>query len=130
MWPMIKHLHMALALLSITGFLLRGIFMLMQSRLLQQRWIRRAPHLIDTLLLASGVLLAWHLQQYPFVNSYWLTTKMLALLAYIGFGMLALNYGKTPIIRGLAFAIALFCAAYILTTATLHSGLVLAYRQA
>ena len=128
MWLTIKYLHMTLALVSVSGFLLRGILMLLQSRLLQQRWIKRLPHLVDTLLLASGVLLAWHLHQYPFVNSYWLSAKMLALLAYIGFGMLALNYGKTPAIRGLAFVVALCCAAYILTTATLHNGLVLAAR--
>ncbi len=128
MWLTIKYLHMTLALVSVCGFLLRGILMLLQSRLLQQRWIRRLPHLIDTLLLASGGLLVWHLHLYPFVNSSWLTAKMLALLAYIGFGMLALNYGKTRFIRGLAFVVALCCAAYILTTATLHNGLVLASR--
>jgi uncharacterized membrane protein SirB2 len=36
----IKYLHMTLALVSVSGFLLRGIFMLLQSRLLQQRWIK------------------------------------------------------------------------------------------
>lgn len=128
MWLTIKYLHITLALVSVSGFLLRGILMLLQSRLLQQHWIKRLPHLVDTLLLASGVLLAWHLHQYPFVNSYWLTAKMLALLAYIGFGMLALNYGKTRVIRRLAFVMALCCAAYILATATLRNGLVLATR--
>jgi uncharacterized membrane protein SirB2 len=128
MWLTIKYLHITLALVSVSGFLLRGILMLLQSRLLQQHWIKRLPHLVDTLLLASGVLLAWHLHQYPFVNSYWLTAKMLALLAYIGFGMLALNYGKTRVIRGPAFVVALCCAAYILSTASLRNGLVLATR--
>ncbi len=126
MWLFIKNLHISLALVSVTGFFLRGILMLLQSGLLQQHWIKRLPHLVDTLLLASGALLAWHLHQYPFVNSYWLTAKMLALVAYIGFGMLALNHGRTRAVRGLAFLLALGCAAYILDTALGRSGLVLA----
>ena len=126
MWMTIKHLHIGLALISVSGFLLRGLLMLLRSSLLQQRWIKRLPHLVDTLLLTSGVLLAWHSHQYPFVNSHWLTAKMLALAAYIGFGMLALKHGSTQGIRVLAFILALCCAGYMLATAFGHSALVLA----
>ena len=70
--------------------------------------------------------LAWHLQQAPFVNSYWLSTKILALIAYIGFGMLALNHGNTRGVRRMSFGIALLCAAYILVTAWGRNGLVFA----
>ena len=34
MWLTIKYLHITLALVSVSGFLLRGILMLLQSRLL------------------------------------------------------------------------------------------------
>jgi uncharacterized membrane protein SirB2 len=125
MWPIIKHLHITLVVISVSGFLLRGTLMLLQSKLLQQRWIKRLPHIVDTLLFASGIFLAWSSQQYPFVNSYWLTSKMLALIAYIGFGMLALNYGKNRVIRTVAMVVACACAAYMIVTAMSRNPLVL-----
>jgi uncharacterized membrane protein SirB2 len=126
MWMVIKHLHITLVVISVGGFVLRGVLMLLQSKILQQRWIKRLPHIVDTLLFASGIFLAWSSHQYPFVNSYWLTSKMLALVAYIGFGMLALNYGRNRIIRGIAMVVACGCAAYMIVTATDRNGLVFA----
>ena len=125
MWSIIKHLHITLVVISVSGFFLRGTLMLLQSKLLQRRWIKRLPHIVDTLLFASGIFLAWSSQQYPFVNSYWLTSKMLALIAYIGFGMLALNYGKNRVIRGVAMVVACACAAYMIVTAMSRNPLVL-----
>lgn len=126
MWMVIKHLHITLVVISVSGFVLRGALMLLQSKILQQRWIKRLPHIVDTLLFASGIFLAWYSHQYPFVNSYWLTSKMLALVAYIGFGMLALNYGRNRIIRGIAMMVACACAAYMIVTASARNPLVLA----
>lgn len=126
MWMVIKHIHITLVVISVSGFVLRGALMLLQSKILQQRWIKRLPHIVDTLLFASGIFLAWTSHQYPFVNSYWLTSKMLALVAYIGFGMLALNYGRNRIIRGIAMVVACGCAAYMIVTAMGRNGLVLA----
>ena len=126
MWHLIKHLHMLLALLSIAGFLLRGILMLIESNLLNRSSMRRLPHVVDTFLLATGVAMAWHAQFYPFVNSSWLSAKMLALLAYIGFGMIALKHGRNKVIRSLAFAIASCCGFLMIAIAMQHSPLVLA----
>ena len=126
MWTLIKHLHASLALVSVSGFPLRGLLLASRPDLLRIPWIKRGPHVVDTLLLTSGVLLAWHLQQAPFVTSYWLSTKMLALIAYIGFGMPALNHGNTRGVRRMSFGIALLCAAYILVTPWGRNELVLA----
>lgn len=126
MWTLIKHLHMTLALISISGFMLRGGLMLMDSRLLNRPLFKRWPHVVDTILLASGVSLAWHIHQYPFVNSYWLTAKMLALLAYIGFGMIALNYGRNKPIRVISLLVASACGAYMIATALQHNPLLAA----
>lgn len=126
MWLSIKYVHIALVVISVGGFLIRGCLMLLQSKLLGNSWLLRAPHIIDTLLFASGISLAWYSKQYPFVNSYWLTAKMMALVAYIGFGMLALNYGRTQVIRGIAFVVACACAAFMIATALARNPLVLA----
>lgn len=126
MWTLFKHLHITLALISFSGFMLRGGLMLMESRLLDRPLVKRVPHIVDTLLLVSGAALAWHIHQYPFVNSYWLTAKMLALLAYIGFGMIALHYGRGRAPRLLALLVALACGAYIIATALQHNPLLAA----
>ena len=117
----LKLLHQASALLSITGFALRGGLMLVDSALLRQRWMRTWPHVIDTLLLASGLWMAINLQLYP-GNSHWLGAKMLALLAYIALGFVALRLGKTRRIRILAFVAAIACFAYIVLVAMMRSA--------
>jgi uncharacterized membrane protein SirB2 len=108
----LKHFHMGCAAASGSLFLLRGIWMLRTSPLLHQRWVRIAPHLVDTLLLASAVTLAAWSGQYPFVHG-WLTAKVIALLGYIVLGTIALKRGRTPAIRATAFFGALAMFAYI-----------------
>jgi uncharacterized membrane protein SirB2 len=108
----LKHFHMSCAAASGSLFLVRGVWMLRASPLLQQRWVRTAPHLVDTLLLASALTLAAWSGQYPFVQG-WLTAKVLALLGYIVLGTIALKRGRTPAIRAGAFAGALVLFAYI-----------------
>jgi len=102
--------------LSLGGFAARGVLMLARSPLLGTRFVRVAPHALDTLLLASALWLSWMLGQYPFVHG-WLTAKVLGLVAYIAFGSIALRHGRTPAARACAFAAALVAAAYIVVVA-------------
>lgn len=112
----IKHLHVTCVLLSGSFFFLRGIWMLRESALLQRRWVKIAPHIIDTLLLGSALTMAILSAQYPFVHA-WLTAKVLGLLAYIVFGTIALKRGKTKAIRIRAFIAALASLGYIVSVA-------------
>lgn len=50
------------------------------------------PHVNDTVLLASGIVLAITIRQYPGVSP-WLTAKLLGLLGYILLGMVAFRFG-------------------------------------
>lgn len=118
----LKHLHLTTIALSFTLFLLRGIWMLIDSPWLQQRWVRIAPHMIDTILLASAIGLTLVLQQYPFVND-WLTAKALGLVVYIIFGSIALKYGPTKPIRITALVAALITFGYIVSVALTHDPL-------
>src|SRR3970040_1821193 len=90
----VRVLHIGCAALSIAGFAARGALMFADSPLLRHRFVRIAPHVVDTLLLASAVWLAWFLGQVPFVHG-WITAKIFALLAYIVLGMFALRRGRT-----------------------------------
>jgi uncharacterized membrane protein SirB2 len=105
----VKNLHVLCAVLSGTGFVLQGIWMMMRSPVLEHRVTRTLPHVIDTIFLASAITLAVMSAQYPFVAP-WLTAKVIGLLVYILLGAVALRRGRTMRIRVLAFvgAVALF----------------------
>lgn len=119
----IKHLHITFALLSGLFFLLRGVWMLLESSLLQRRWVRVLPHVVDTLLLASALVLVFWSGQYPFAQP-WLTAKVLALIAYIVLGTLALKRGKTKLMRVNAFVAALSFFVYMLAVARTREPLI------
>ena len=117
----IKSIHVGSVGLSIAGFVARGVLMLRGSRLLGARFVRVAPHVVDSVLLASALWLAWFLHQYPFVSG-WVTAKVLGLLAYIALGTIALRRGSTRRVRAAAFAAALATVAYIVTVAIAHDA--------
>jgi len=115
----IKSIHVGSVGLSIAGFIARGALMLRDSPLLRARFVRVAPHVVDTVLLASAVWLAWLMHAYPFVDG-WITAKVLGLVAYIVLGTIALKRGRTPRVRVAAFAAALVTVAYIVWVAVTH----------
>lgn len=115
-----KHLHLTCISLSGCFFILRVIWQQRHSPRLQQRWVKILPHVIDTLLLLSGILLAINLQQYPLITA-WLTAKLLALLVYIVLGSIALKRGKTAKIRLMAALGAVTVFTYIIAVALSRS---------
>lgn len=112
----LKAIHVTSAILSISGFAARGALMLGDSPLLERRFVRVAPHVVDTVLLASAVLLAWRSGQYP-IEQPWLTAKVAALFAYVALGSVALSRGRTRAIRAVAFVLALGTVLYIVSVA-------------
>ncbi|HEX5636868.1 MAG TPA: SirB2 family protein [Gammaproteobacteria bacterium] len=115
-YSVLKSIHIGCVVLSISGFILRGIWMMNASALLQHSLTRRLPHIIDTLLLASALIMAYLSSQYP-MQQPWLTAKLFALLVYIGLGMVALRFGKTAKIRVLAWLLAVLVFFYIVLVA-------------
>ena len=113
---LLKHLHVTCVVLSGAGFALRAYWMLAGSPLLLHRLTRSLPHLVDTLLLGSALLMAWMSGQYPFVHG-WLTAKVLGLLAYIGFGIMALKRGRTRAVRLRFVVLAVLAYTYIVSVA-------------
>ncbi len=122
MYMALKHSHITFAALSILFFTLRGYWMLTTPEKLKRRWVRIAPHIIDTLLLVSAIALTITVSQYPLTHN-WLTAKLIALIGYIVLGTIALKRGKTKGIRVLAFMLALLCVAYIVWVALHHTAL-------
>lgn len=119
----IKYLHITSVALSGSFFLLRGFWMLRESDMLQQRWVKVLPHIIDTLLLSSALIMVFWSAQYPFVQP-WLTAKVVALIAYIGLGTVALKRGKTKAVRTWAWLAALATFAYIVAVALTRQAMI------
>jgi uncharacterized membrane protein SirB2 len=117
---LLKQVHVACAVLSYAGFFVRGVWMMRGSAMLARRWVRIAPHVNDTLLLASAIAMVAMSRQYPFVQG-WLTAKLLALVLYIGLGMLALRPGRPRPLRIGAWLAALMVFLYIVWVAMTRS---------
>lgn len=90
---MFKHLHMTLAVLSISLFTLRFIWTLSNSSKLQAKWIKITPHIIDTLLLIIGVVMVVQYSINP-IEKLWLGEKLLAVFAYIFTGYFTLKLAR------------------------------------
>jgi uncharacterized membrane protein SirB2 len=112
----IKLIHVTTVVITGGLFLLRFLWML-QGKLAQRgRWSRTLPHVNDSLLLLSGLGLAWLSHQFP-LQATWLTTKLCLLLVYILLGSVALKRGKTLLIRRWSGFAALACYLYIVSVA-------------
>lgn len=115
-YPLLKMVHVTCVAASYTLFLLRGIWMIRGSALLQQRWVRIVPHLVDTVLLGSAVALAIAIGQYPLTDD-WLSAKVAGLLLYIVLGSIALKRGRTRRVRVASWVAAQAVFFYIVAVA-------------
>lgn len=82
----LKHFHMTLAALTVLGFIIRSVWLFRGSQILQKKVVKILPHIIDTFLLASGIVLMVQTKMYPHYQP-WLTVKILLIVAYILFGI-------------------------------------------
>ncbi|WP_298017755.1 SirB2 family protein [uncultured Castellaniella sp.] len=115
----IKHLHMTAVGLSILLFVIRAYWSVTGSALLQHRLVRILPHVVDTVLLVCGVILAAMIGP----NQPWILTKIVLLIAYIGVGTIAIKRGRTTRGRLTAAVAAVAIFAYIVGVAiTKNSG--------
>ena len=119
-FTLIKQLHLTTIAITLALFVLRGFWMMVDSSLLQARWVRIVPHINDALLLTSGIGLAVLMQQYPLVHG-WLTAKFFALILYIVLGTIALKRGKTRGQRITAWIAALLVFGYMVAVAHAHT---------
>jgi len=120
----IKTLHITCAMLSLCGFSGRGILMIRQSPALYARWLKITPHINDTVLLVSAILLAsqWG---WSALQMHWILAKIIALLVYITLGTIALRAGRSQSIRITAWLAALATFGYIVSVAITKNPLVI-----
>jgi uncharacterized membrane protein SirB2 len=124
----VKMIHMSAVGVSFCGFFARGIGTLRGATWARGRTARTLPHVVDTVLLASAIALAWMLRLNP-LETPWLLAKIVGLVVYIGLGMVTLRPGRPAAVRTGAWVAALLVFVYIVSVAvTKHPAGVLAGR--
>jgi uncharacterized membrane protein SirB2 len=119
---LVKTIHVICVLLSFAGFFVRGIWMLRDSELMRRRWVRITPQVVDTLLLVSAIVLAIQLRLSP-MEQPWLMAKIIALVVYIGVGLVALKLGRSKQVRLYAWLLGLLLFGYIISVAVTKSAM-------
>jgi uncharacterized membrane protein SirB2 len=121
-YTFLKLLHQSAVVLSGLGFAARGWGSLRGAAWVRSRSAKTLPHIVDTVLLASALALAWMLRLNP-ASSPWLMVKILGLLAYIALGMVALRPRFPTALRAVAWVLALLLLAWIATVAVFKNPL-------
>lgn len=85
----LKHTHIMLAFFSIIFFNFRFWKYFIVRR---PKWARIVPHVVDTFLLLTGILLAIAISVNPFsLAGSWLGVKLVFMVLYIVFAVLAMK---------------------------------------
>lgn len=117
-YALVKQLHLVTVFLSWALFFVRGLWMIGDSPRLGARWVRVAPHVNDTVLLLAALYLA------SFYGAQaWIVAKVVALVAYILIGMVALRRGPTKAARVGAWVTAQLVFLYIIAVAVTKNPL-------
>jgi uncharacterized membrane protein SirB2 len=117
-YGVIKSVHQGAVALSVAGFFARGAASLAGAGWVRGRLARTLPHVVDSVLLASALALAWMLGLTP-ASAPWLMAKIVGLLVYIALGMIALRPGRPVSVRATAWVAALLVFGWIVSVALL-----------
>ena len=109
-------IHVTTALLSISGFIFRGILRFSGSDLVNRKWLKITPHIVDTVLIISAIILFTR-SGLDLMTTSWLQAKIVALIVYIALGLVAFRFAKTTSVRLLAWLAAILVFGYILSVA-------------
>lgn len=116
----VKLVHQTAVALSITGFFIRGAASLTGAHWVRGRSAKTLPHVVDSVLLLSALLLAWMLRLTP-DRAPWLLAKIVGLVLYVGLGVIALRPGRPLAVRATAWIAALAVVGWIVSVAVTKS---------
>jgi uncharacterized membrane protein SirB2 len=114
--------HVICVAASIVGFVTRFVLASRGSPLIRHRFVRIAPHVNDTLLLAAAIAMLLIANLDP-LSLAWLRAKLVGLVGYVMLGMMARRPQRSQHVRLLAFAGALLMFGYVVTVALTKSPL-------
>lgn len=111
----LKHTHLTALALSFLLFFIRGYLMMRDSSASKHRVFLIAPHIVNLLLIGSGIALAVVMHFNP-ANQPWLAVKLVALVVYIALGILTFKHPVLKI-RKILWISALVVFAFIVSVA-------------
>lgn len=104
MYFALKHIHFLAIALSALLLSVRFALVMAESQLMEKKLIRVAPHVVDTILILSGVGLVFAMGFVPFTpGAEWFTQKTTCILAYFALGFFALKLAKNKLLRIFGF---------------------------
>ncbi|MBT1451025.1 SirB2 family protein [Glaciecola sp. XM2] len=98
MYETAKTLHLSAAILTFVFFIIRFALLMKASPALQKKWLKITPHIADTLLLITIVVMIVMSSVYPFVNG-WASSKLAGLVFYILSIAFTLRWAKNNVWR-------------------------------
>jgi len=114
---LLKTLHISTVVLSISLLLFRTILLLLSSELLKTRFLKLIPHINDTLLLASALIMLFTSDYISSGNTGWIYAKVTAMILYILTGIFLFRYAKNKLQVLYFLGLALILYLYIIQTA-------------
>lgn len=111
----LKHIHLTALAISFFLFFSRGYLMMRESNASKHRAFLIAPHIVNLLLIGSGIALAIVMHFNP-ANQPWLVVKLTALVIYIALGILTFKHPSIKV-RKILWLSALVVFAFIVSVA-------------
>jgi uncharacterized membrane protein SirB2 len=111
----LKHLHLTFVVLALLIFCARGVLLFINSPLLAKKLLKITPHIINTIMLVSGIVLAVSLGMKPGGHP-WLMAKIIGLVVFIILGVGAFKV-RNQLLQKTLWIGALLVFAYIVSVA-------------
>lgn len=118
---MLKLIHLIFIFSALASFVSRVALSVLKPEILQNKIVKIAPHVIDTFLLLSGITLVIN-GNWMEGEMGWIFSKIILLLAYIGFGVITMRLSDSR--RWIALAGSLTCFVFIFIIAITKNGFI------
>lgn len=104
MYTVMLYIHLTAIALSVLLFTSRFAMVMTNSAMINKKFFKITPHVIDTIMLASGISLIFITGFIPFTaGNGWLTEKLTCVFAYLALGYFTLHHGKNKVFKTFAF---------------------------
>lgn len=115
----LKYVHIVAVAVSFALFFVRGLWVMRSYPPPQEPWVRHLPHVVDTILVISALLVLWEKQSQGWPGE-WLSVKLVCTAAFAILAFAVLRFARGLGIRILAWVGAIAIYLFITTVAVLH----------
>ena len=116
----LKYVHIVAVAVSFALFFVRGLWVMRSFPPPQEPWVRLLPHVVDTVLVLSALLMLWELQKRGWPGD-WFSIKLICVAAYAILVFALLRFSRGLGIRIVAWIGAMGIFLFTTTVAVLHN---------